>query len=82
MISNNLTLEKLKGVFHQVLGVSEQEVSLATNMQNLKAWDSLNHLNIIVKIEEVFNITFEALEIIELNSLEKIILTIESKIKN
>ena len=42
-------------------------------MQNFEAWDSLAHINLLLKIEKKFKIKFTMREISELTSFKKII---------
>lgn len=42
------------------------------SQQNCDKWDSMNHLNLIIELEEIFDISFEPEEIAEMKSLEKI----------
>jgi acyl carrier protein len=45
----------------------------------IATWDSLNHMNLIVALEEEFNMRFSEEEINELLSLDLIELTIKEK---
>jgi acyl carrier protein len=45
----------------------------------IATWDSLNHMNLIVALEEEFNVRFSEEEINELLSLDLIELTIKEK---
>lgn len=42
------------------------------NQEQIDNWDSLRHLNLIVELEEVFDVSFEPEEISEMISIEKI----------
>ena len=48
--------------------------------ENFEKWDSLKHLNLIIALEEHFNVTFEPAEIIDMTDLEKIISHVENKL--
>jgi acyl carrier protein len=48
--------------------------------KDIQDWDSINHLNLIIELEDVFNITFSVEEIQELDSFEKILQLLTSKI--
>lgn len=47
--------------------------------KDLEDWDSLMHMNLIIAIEENFHIKFTLEEIVELNSVIRIIQKIEEK---
>lgn len=42
------------------------------NQEQIDNWDSLRHLNLIVELEEAFDVSFEPEEISEMISIEKI----------
>jgi acyl carrier protein len=62
--------EKIKEIMKRVFNMDT--VSDEISQQNCDKWDSLNHLNLIIEIEEEFNVSFEPEEIAEMKSLEKI----------
>ena len=45
------------------------EVNKNTSQKNCDKWDSLRHLDIIVALEDAFDVTFEPEEIAEMKSL-------------
>jgi len=45
------------------------------SQQSIEKWDSLGHLNLIVALEEEFNVSFEPEEIITMTSVQTIIST-------
>lgn len=79
MNSNDKNLAKLKDIFHESLNIEQSLVSELTSMQNTSEWDSLQHMLLILKIEEAFGLKFEVNEIIELNSVERILNKVNSK---
>lgn len=72
-------LEKIKIAFHEVLGVSPEKVNENTTIDNLSEWDSMKHMELVMCLEAKFNVSFEVNEIVELNSVKKIINVINSK---
>ena len=75
----NNTLQRLKKIFSQIL--KKKDLKLTVSRANEKKWDSLNHVNIIIAIENEFKIKFNANEIENMNSLKKIENIIVRKIK-
>ena len=49
---------------------------------NVKIWDSLNHVNIIVDLEKKFKIRFTDDENLDLDSYKKIFVCIKKKLKD
>ena len=56
-------LNKVNEVFRDVLDEPELIITEATSADDIKEWDSLNHLQIIFGIEKSFSIKFTSNEI-------------------
>ncbi len=67
-------IEIMKNVFNT------EDVTPATDQNNCHKWDSLHHLNLIVELEEAFDMEFEPEEIAEMKSVEKVIRVVKSKL--
>ena len=63
-------LEKYKNAFVEAFKINEAEVE-GLKYQDIQAWDSVGHMNLIAAIETAFDIMFEADDIIDLSSFEK-----------
>ncbi|MDR0603981.1 MAG: acyl carrier protein [Bacteroidales bacterium] len=61
--------------------VFDTEVNEQSSQQDIEKWDSLGHLNLIVALEEEFDVLFEPEEIAEMTSVQKIISKIEAHLK-
>jgi len=48
--------EKLKEVLALVLEIDVHDINDSTSFDVIDSWDSMNHMNIILSIEEEFNI--------------------------
>jgi acyl carrier protein len=48
--------EKLKEILALILEIDERDINNSTSYDVIDAWDSMNHMNIILSIEEEFNI--------------------------
>jgi acyl carrier protein len=62
--------DRIKKVMKRVFNL--QEMPNDISQSNCAEWDSMNHLNLVVELEEEFDVSFEPEDIAELNSLEKI----------
>ena len=56
------------------------DITASTDQTICEKWDSLHHLNLIVALEDEFDIEFEPEEIAEMKSFSAIKKTIESKL--
>ena len=56
-------MEKIIPVFRTVFEDENLEIDEKSNSDNVNGWDSLNHIYLVVAIEEQFNIKFIAEDI-------------------
>jgi acyl carrier protein len=73
-----LTIEKLQDIFRSAFS-SEVEINLETTKDNLPEWDSINHLNLIVELEDSLNIQFQPDEIEKMKSVKVLLELIQKK---
>ena len=64
-------------ILRQVLGVDALDVTCSQT--TCEAWDSLHHLNLVVELEDAFDVTFEPEEIAVMKSVSDIKKLLESK---
>lgn len=63
-------IEKYKKVFQEILEVESQDVE-KLKYQEIQAWDSIGHMNLIAELENVFEIEMETEDIIEFSDFQK-----------
>ncbi len=68
-----MTIEKTKQVFTEVFGLGPSEFSLTLSPDEVKHWDSLGHVRLVSALEERFSVKFQDDEIMEMDSVKKII---------
>ncbi len=61
--------EAFKNAVGQALELDPADVQAEISLGSVPAWDSLNHMNLIVAIEEAFSIRFESDEIPKLQTI-------------
>ena len=69
--------EKKKKIMTEVFQIESSLVNDKISQKNTGQWDSLNHLNLIVEIEEEFDVSFTPEQIGSMTSLERILDEIE-----
>ena len=62
-MSINNVLDQLSPIFKEVFEDESLEIDENSNSDNVNGWDSLNHIYLVVAIEEAFNIKFTAEDI-------------------
>jgi acyl carrier protein len=67
------TLEKLQRTIATTLKVPAEHVGATTHDRDLPAWDSLGHVNLIMALEQEFDIYIEVEDFGNLNSVPAIL---------
>lgn len=67
--------DEVKDVFKRVLNITYVPDNLS--QQNCENWDSLRHLNLIVELEDAFDVSFEPEDIAEMKDLDAVLKKIE-----
>lgn len=70
--------EKIIDIMRRVFNT--QDITTSTDQHNCDNWDSLHHLNLIVELEDEFDVEFEPEEIAEMKSVEAIKRIVASKL--
>lgn len=65
-------MDKLNQILSTVFKISLEETSKNFGMKDINNWDSLSHMNLIVTIEDEFNIQLTGDEIAEMTTFDKI----------
>lgn len=58
--------QEIKKILSKLLSISPEEISDSTSMKNVKKWDSLKHLEIVMALEEHFDFRVTMDEIVEM----------------
>lgn len=72
--------EKLNEVFRDVFDDDEITVNDATTASDIPDWDSLEHINLIVAVEETFSIKFNMGEVNDLKNVGEMVDIIVKKV--
>jgi len=70
--------ERIKNVMAAVFNIPPDKISNDASPHEIAAWDSLKHMNLILALEEEFDIRFEEAEIASLVSFEIIAATVRA----
>ena len=63
---------RIKDVMSVVFEVPEDKISDDSSPDTLESWDSLKNMNLVVALEEKFNVEFKDEEIIEMTNYQLI----------
>jgi acyl carrier protein len=71
--------QQVMQIVADVFYVSPDELSPASSPETIEAWDSLQHLNLVLALEEVFAVDFTPEEIAEMKSMALVAGIVERK---
>jgi acyl carrier protein len=74
-----MTIAVLAEVFRDVLEAPDLELQPTLSAAEVEGWDSFNHINLILAIEERFNIEFTTEEIGELRTVDDLVGALQRK---
>ena len=72
--------EQIKELLVDILNIDPNSIDESTSMDNTASWDSMNHLNICLSIEQEFGITLEIFEIESMTSFYDVVQVVETKL--
>ncbi len=75
------TKEKLQEVFRDVFDDEEIVLEDDTTGDDIDAWDSLTHVQLIVAVEKAFKLKFSTVEVMKLKNVGEFIALIDKKLK-
>ena len=64
--------KKIIDIVSDILKIKKSYISAKTAMNNVEQWDSLKQMQIIIALEDEFNIKFSETDLSEANSVEKL----------
>ena len=68
--------DKIKKIMSSVFGLHTNKIKNNSSPDNIKSWDSIQHMNLILALEEEFNIKFtddESVEMLNYSLIKKIL---------
>jgi len=74
--------DKIFKIISQVMEVPVDQVNEESSPDNIEEWDSLKHMNLILALEEAFEVQFKDEEIVEMLSVGLIIITLKEKFES
>ncbi len=72
--------ESVRAIIADIMQVPLDLVGLDSSNENLQGWDSLSHLNLMMALENEFEVAFDKNEVMDCLSLNSIVLLLDSKI--
>jgi len=80
MNDTDFILSKVREAFKAAFEIDPQLVSLETNAGDIPGWDSVGHLSLASNLEQVFGITLDVDELMEMENVREIVRIISKKL--
>ena len=78
-MNNQFIGDKLEILFKNTFSIKDEDINKASQ-NNLKNWDSVNHMNLILAIEKEFDITLDNNDVIKLSDFRSCFQLITNKL--
>ena len=78
-MNNQFIGDKLEILFKNTFSIKDEDINKASQ-NNLKNWDSVNHMNLILAIEKEFDITLDNNDVIKLSDFKSCFQLITNKL--
>jgi acyl carrier protein len=74
-----MVFEKVKSAFVEAFAVDPSTFTVEMLPEDVQGWDSLGHLRLVTALQEHFGVEFEVNEVMDMDSVKKIVAICESK---
>jgi acyl carrier protein len=72
--------ERVRAVASDVLKIPVAKITPESSNETVEGWDSVQHLNLVLALEQEFSVQFDPEEIDEMNSVGKISEVVQTKL--
>jgi acyl carrier protein len=76
---NSDTEKRVRSIISKLFWLPPEDIGSNTSVDTIEKWDSLNHIKLVLALEETFRIEFTEMEIVEMMSYDLVMLTLGSK---
>jgi acyl carrier protein len=73
-------LDRVRGIAADVLEVPVAQLESDSSPENIETWDSVHHLNLVLALEQEFNLQFEPEEVDQIGNVGQIVAVISRKL--
>ena len=78
----NSTLEQVQAIASDIFGIPPAGITADSSPDTVETWDSIQHLNLVLAIEEKFRVQLSPEEIQEMKSVGSIAALVASKLQS
>lgn len=74
---DNSVFHRVRQIAADVFGLQIEQITPESSPDSIEGWDSVQHLNLVLALEQAFSIQFEPEEIEQMLSIELVVMMIE-----
>ena len=74
--------ERVRGIAANVLKLPGSQITAQSSPETIASWDSIQHLNLVLALEQEFGCQFEPEEIDQMNSIDRIHSVVQNKLNH
>jgi len=71
------TFEQVRNIASDIFGVPADKISAESSPETIENWDSMQHLNLVLAVEEKFGVQLEPEDIERMNSIGAVAALVE-----
>ncbi len=71
------TFERVRNVASDIFGISANKITAESSPETIENWDSMQHLNLVLAIEEKFGVQLEPEDIEQMKSIGAVVALVE-----
>ena len=71
---------RIYGIASDVFNVPISQIGPESSPETIESWDSVHHLNLILALEQAFNLQLEPVEIDRMNSMNAVFAILSEKL--
>jgi acyl carrier protein len=73
--------DQIRTMASDFFGVPAERITAGSSPQTLEAWDSIQHLNLVLAVEEKFGLQISPEEVEQMSSIGETVKLVESKLQ-
>jgi acyl carrier protein len=74
--------EQVQAMASDLFGVPADQITRESSTESVEAWDSTQHLNFVLALEDKFNIQFSPEEMEQMRNIDSTVRLVENKLQN
>ena len=80
-MTSSTVFEQVRTIASDLFNTPTQRISADSSPETIEAWDSIQHLNLVLALEEKFKVQLSPEEMEQMQTMQQIVLLIESKLQ-